>query len=52
MYDNTNAIGFETIYNHAADFLDGLCPHCKEPVKELYPDKGILFEPWICGSSW
>jgi len=55
MYDNTNALGFDTLYNHAADFLDGLCPHCKEPVTELYPDNGHSFrsmDKWILLVTW
>jgi hypothetical protein len=55
MYDTINALGFETLYNHAANFSKGLCPYCNEPVKELYPDNGHSFrtmDKWILLVNW
>ena len=44
MYDNTNAIGLQTIYVRLTDFLNGLCPYCSSAVDELYPSSGHSFQ--------
>jgi len=50
MYDNTMAIGVETIYIRLNDFWNGRCPYCGAEVEELYPASGHLFrnmDKWI-----
>lgn len=55
MYDTTKALGFETWYIHATDFLGGLCPYCHAPVEEIYPDNGHSFrmmDKWVHMVTW
>jgi hypothetical protein len=55
MYNTTKALGYETWYIHASDFLNGLCPHCNEPVEEIYADNGHSFrmmDKWVHMVTW